>query len=403
MAKKIFVPRAKVVQGQRWLIDYLVHDPETGKETRHRNEFGLNDVPVDIRHEVAKCLIKCVEKVLRDIYRPASGSTQPAPERKPKGITISEGVEIALKLKTSGPRENTHKNYRTVAKLLSEWLISQKRESMQLSDFSKRYARAFLDWYTTRKPLRGVTINGRVAHLVAMWNELIDREHCAENPWAGIKKRREEEKKRRPFSPEERRVVAAEIESRDYWLFRGLLLQYFCYIRPEELRRIRFRAFDLGAGLVKVESFEAKKWKTRLATIPRSVLHYFTDNVFNQYPANYFVFGMTGDRRTGYQLEPSLKAASKSVAYRRHQKILRELKSAGRLQNIFGLTWYSWKDTGITEHARRTSPLATRDQAGHQDFDMTLIYYQKGQINTEYAALPNDLFYPEKSAESKSV
>lgn len=101
---------------------------------------------------------------------------------------------------------------------------------------------------------------------------------------------------------------------------------------------------------------------------------------------------MTGSRRDGYQLRPATKPASKSVAYRRHQKILKELKASGVLSNIEGLTWYSWKDTGITEHARKTSPLATRDQAGHEDFDMTLTYYQREQVNTEYQAMENDLF-----------
>lgn len=388
MAKKFFVPRANIVKGERWLIDYLVIDPETGKQSRHRNEFGLNDVPLPIREEVANCLIKCVEKVLRGVARIPIGAP---PVQAEPAMTLHDAVEFSLKLKMSGPRENTHKNYKSIGRYLVEWMTTRSYTRMLVTEFGKRHARAFMDWYITRKPLRGVTINNRVTHLRALWYELINREICPENPWTSIKPVREEEKKRRPFNPEERRVVAAEVERRDYWLFRGLLLQYYCYIRPEELRRLKFRAFDLGRGVVKVESFEAKKWKARWATIPRSVLHYFVDGRFDRVPANYFVFGMTGTRGL-YRLGPASKAASKSVAYRRHQKILKELKAAGRLSNIDGLTWYSWKDTGITEHARKTSPLATRDQAGHEDFDMTLTYYHQEQVNAEYQKLGNDLF-----------
>lgn len=389
MAKKIFVPKANIVKGERWLIDYLVIDPETGKQSRHRNEFGLNDVPLPIREDVAKCLIKCVEKVLRGVARAPIGAAVAPTEPE---MTVLDAAEFACKIKTSGPRENTHKNYRSIHGFLVEWLTARSYTRMPISEFSRRHARAFIDWYMTRKTLRGVTINNRVTHLRAMWYELINREICRVNPWTAIKPVREEEKKRRPFNPEERRLVAAEAERRDYWLFRGLLLQYYCYLRPEELRRLKLRAFDLGKGLVKVESFEAKVWKTRWATIPRSVLHYFQDGIFDRVPANYFIFGMTGSRREGYRLQPALKAASKSVAYRRHQKILKELKAKGLLSNIEGLTWYSWKDTGITEHARKTSPLATRDQAGHEDFDMTLTYYQREQVNAEYLAMDNDLF-----------
>lgn len=388
MAKKIFVPRAHVVKGERWQIDYLVHDPDTGRESRHRNEFGLNDVPVEIREHVANCLIRCVEKVLRGIHRPTSTTIG----AKESAMPLAEAVEFALKIKTTGPRENTHKGYKSVCRYLLHWIDARSYTRMPVDEFGKRQARAFFDWYTTRKPLRGVTINNRLTHLRALWSELVDRDICRENPWKSIKPAREEEKKRRAFSPEERRMVAAEIERLDYWLFRGVLLQYYCYIRPEELRRLKFRAFDFARGLVKVESFEAKKWKTRWATIPRSVLPYFLDGRFETYAANLFVFGMAGSRQEGCRLEPGNRAASKSVAYRRHKRILEQLKSAGKLTTLDGLTWYSWKDTGISEHARKTSPLATRDQAGHGDFDMTLRYYEAEKVNSEYSGLDDDLF-----------
>lgn len=399
MAKKIFVPRAHIVKGLRWRIDYTTLDPATGIERRHRNEFGLNAVPLNIRDQVAECLLKCVEKVLRGI------ATEPAPVASigAESMPTAEAVEFALKIKTAGPRENTHKNYRTIARYLLEWLQARSYARLPVAEFGKRQARAFFDWYVTRKPLRGVTVNNRLTHLRALWSELVDRDFCAENPWKHIRPVRQEEKLRRPFTPAERVVVAREVERADYWLFRGLLLQYYCYIRPEELRRLKFRAFDFARCLVKIESFEAKKWKTRWATIPRSVMPYFLDGIFEKFPANYYVFGVAGTHADGYRLAPGTVPASKSVAYRRHKKILQSLKAAGRIQSLEGLTWYSWKDTGISAHAPQTSPLATRDQAGHQDFDMTLTYYQQEQINAEYSGLENDLFQPEKSASSNSV
>lgn len=63
----------------------------------------------------------------------------------------------------------------------------------------------------------------------------------------------------------------------------------------------------------------------------------------------------------------------------------------GDLKNIEGLTWYSWKDSGISEHTRKTSPLATKDQAGHADLSITSVYYHPDKTNLEYKALPNDL------------
>lgn len=78
--------------------------------------------------------------------------------------------------------------------------------------------------------------------------------------------------------------------------------------------------------------------------------------------------------------------------YKRHRNILERLQSDGRLHSLDGLTWYSWKDTGISLHSRRTSILSTKDQAVHTSTNMTLIYYQSEETNAEYLKLENDLF-----------
>lgn len=391
MAKKIFVPRVSIRKGERWAVDYEVFDPNTGEKARHRNEFGLNDVPEQFREYVADCLVNCVEKVLRTIVKPAPVAPVANEIATQEQTGIMEAVALAVQVKCSGSRTNTHKNYLSIGKFLATWLALRSYNRMPAGEFSKRHARAFFDWYMTRKKLRGITLNNRITHLRALWYVLIDREICTTNPWLSIRPFREEEKYRRAFTPEERRIVAAEVMATDYWLFRALLLQYYCFIRPEELRRMKFRAFDFARGVVKVDSTEAKKWKTRWATIPRSVMPYFLDGVFDQQPANFHVFGIRGNRSRGYSLGASPNPASKSVAYRMHKRIIDRLRASGKLADTFGLTWYSWKDTGITDHTGKTSPLSTRDQAGHEHFDQTLAYYQQASVNQEYAGLKNDL------------
>lgn len=53
---------------------------------------------------------------------------------------------------------------------------------------------------------------------------------------------------------------------------------------------------------------------------------------------------------------------------------------------------FDWKDTGISLHTRKTSPVATKDQAGHTDLSITSVYYHIEEMNVEYRALENDLF-----------
>jgi integrase len=211
-----------------------------------------------------------------------------------------------------------------------------------------------------------------------------------ENVFQWVKPAREEEKTRRAFTDDEKRAVAAEIEKTDYWMFRGVLLQYFCYIRPIELTRLRFRDFDLGAGTVTVEVHKGKAHK-RFATIPASIMHYFVDGKFDAYPGNHFVFWACENRKGPIRRFAVHRGVLRKQAVQTAPKSFERLRDRGDIRDIEGLTWYSWKDTGISRNANETSPLSTRDQAGHSSFDMTLKYYRAPRVIPEYKDLPNDL------------
>jgi hypothetical protein len=81
-----------------------------------------------------------------------------------------------------------------------------------------------------------------------------------------------------------------------------------------------------------------------------------------------------------------------TIIIERHAKVLEKLRGSGELGNIAGLTWYSWKDTGISLHVHKTSLIGTRDQAGHGEVAQTITYYHSDQVNSEYKTLKHDLY-----------
>lgn len=159
-----------------------------------------------------------------------------------------------------------------------------------------------------------------------------------------------------------------------------------------ELTRLRFRDFDLGTGIVTVREEAHKGWRTVRKTIPASVMHYFRDGIFEKQPGNWFVFGRAGESNR-QRMAPAPVAIDEERMYKRHAKVLARLKKEGKLPgDIAGLTWYSWKDTGISLHTGKTSPVATKDQAGHTNLSVTSLYYHSPEQNDEYRGLENDLF-----------
>ena len=387
MAKKIYA-HAKLVKGaNRWYIDYASIDVATSGTIRHRKDFDLNDIEdLNIRQTVADIL-------LRNLHTFAGESAKPeAPAPANPGETVEAAVKMALAEKMKSPRKNTHKGYKSISKSFLAWADRLHYAQMPVRDFARKHAKAYFAWLCGSRPYRACTLNNYLMHLGGMWTEIQKDELTDVNPWHKITPIRKQEKLRRAFTAEERKVVATEIERTDYWLFRGVLLQFFCYVRPVELCRLKFKDFNLAKGTVTVTEYEAKKWKRCVKTIPKEVLTYFVDGRFDQYPANWLMYSRVPTGHGWDTVEPGTVAVRDDVMYKRHKKLLHRLKDGGQLRDITGLTWYSWKDTGISLHAHKTTPLATRDQAGHSDFDMTLTYYHQEEVNAEYRALENDLF-----------
>lgn len=140
-----------------------------------------------------------------------------------------------------------------------------------------------------------------------------------------------------------------------------------------------------------VQSGNAKKWKKRICTIPASVLPFFRDGRFDKYPGNYYVLGKKDLGGGNYRLEPCTVAIGDDRMYKRHQALLKSLQEQGLLGDVTGLTYYSWKDTGITRHAKQTTVTATKEQAGHTNLAVTSVYYHSDSFNPEYHSLENDL------------
>lgn len=171
-----------------------------------------------------------------------------------------------------------------------------------------------------------------------------------------------------------------------YWLYRAMLLLYYCGIRRNEMCRLRFGDFDFKTGLIFLSEADTKNYKDRSPTIPKVILDAFTDGIFDKYPKKCYVFGKEWKPNPSEQLNPN--RISKT-----HRRMLDQLVEAGTLnaEDIAGLDFYAWKDTAISTHIHITSPISTRDQVGHATLEQTLVYYHAKKINQEYRDLPDTL------------
>lgn len=380
--------KATVSKKNRWRIDLKINFGEI--EERQRKEFGLNEIEdIHVRTLVADRICDFLENFDFTKMIPTTTSIAAGVEVVP---TIAEKLAEILQSKLSYDRANTRKTYQTAINKLLAWCEKNKLSKLPWNKFGPAEAKKYIA-HLRSTGVAARTMNNNLTLIRTVFTEMAEGDQTVINPFSLQKRERIMGKNRRIFTDQERRIVADYIEKHDYWLFRGILLQYFCYVRPVELSRLKFKAFDLAKGIVVIRAYESKVWKERVVTIPDSIMPYFRDGIFDKQPGGYYLFGKVGNGsgRNADKMAPSTTAARVDRPYKKHRFYLEKLAQSGSLKNIEGLTWYSWKDTGITRHVEHTTPMATRDQAGHSKFDMTLVYYKQREVNKEYHALLDDL------------
>ncbi|MCB0522408.1 MAG: phage integrase SAM-like domain-containing protein, partial [Saprospiraceae bacterium] len=384
----------------RWRISFYQTNPETGIRERFRPTFELNRrriVKSGKREELANSYIQKVNEQLPkgfpflvDLDGHPTGQRIGKAKDKQNGLLhtpVVEALDVAQGIKCDTDRYETIKTYRSTVGLLKKFLVDQKLDGMRIGDFDHQLAQLYLDDSAKRK-IGNVTYNNIIRNCRAVFTCLVDRGYLPENPFKKIKGRRKTSKKRTRFCPEDRNLVAAFIRENHPWFYMGVLLQYYCLVRPVEICRLQFKHFDLVNGIIRMPCEITKSWKEGFPTIPHSILHYFNARPFKECPGSWFLFSE--------DMEPGIAVSNESYRRKRmtlfHKNILDELDKAGRLKDREGLSWYSWSDTGIDDRRREGFNLFDlKELKRHESVTTTEMYFHHDVINKAVQKVPNVL------------
>lgn len=365
-----YIPPRLVKAAQGWYVVY--YHEVAGMWCRERKTFNLNRIR-DKRRRLERAR-EIVEQLDGALSARSGGAAVATAELNVLGSTpLVEAIDFAVGIICQSPKYETRKSFRMIGKLLAGFLEKKKWTGLTVSQFDSKCARAFMDDAAGRG-ISNTTFNNYRGFATIVFNKLVNRDYIAVNPFHKIEKLEAEEKRRRAFMPEEARVVLAEIYSTDYWLFVLVLLHRLTLLRRTECYRLRFSNFNLKEGYVFLPKTATKNRKQGVVTIPDALRHFLEDERFARQPGNYLLFGANG-------LPNASKNAGDSTFKERHRQVLLRLKKEKRLDDITGLSLYSWKDTGMTEFAKILRPVELRDHARHASIDQSLAYYHAEKVN----------------------
>lgn len=254
--------------------------------------------------------------------------------------------------------------------------------------FTRVHAMEFLKWYEDTG-VCAVSRNNRLAQMRGVFADMLEADVIKSNPFSGIRKLKESPTKKRCLTDDERETISKYLYETHYWLFIAFLLEYYCFIRPKELRFLRFSDFDLIQGNVTIRGEISKNHRNRnmWVTIPEMAMPFFRDERFKNNNINHFVFGQK------FQPHPTVKVSPNAMrqAFAGAWKKLQEL---GKIGSMDGVTWYRVKDTGITDMAndKEVSIFETSKQARHKSTEMTMKYYHPEKINKTVKKYGKKLF-----------
>ena len=391
MPKKIlptWEPARLVEGGSRWYI--LFYADVGGKRERFRITFNLNRINnIDHRRQRGQELAGKLTWWISQGKSPYAFDERKVPaleiidQPEKYNTRLMDALELARKLKTQSDREDTNRTYDSICNLLARWMEKEGISNMRVGDLRREHAAAYLDHCVIDRKVGFQTYNNNLRDARVIFNCLVDRGYLSENPFNGFPYKKVVGKKRRNFSPEEARIVAAAVYEKDRLLFYALILQYACLIRPGELRRLQYDNIDLAGGVIRIRASQGKNKRPASISIPRAFLHFFENSDW-QRPAHWYPFGK------GWQPSPDGPCGERTM-YNKQRNILARLHKKGLLDNVDGLSWYSWKDSGITNIIEQMGLEPARRQARHRHESTTRKYEHEKPENSKILNFENDL------------
>lgn len=234
---------------------------------------------------------------------------------------------------------------------------------LYMYQFNQTYISDFLDYILIDRDTSARTRNNYRVWLSSFCNWLIEKQYMEINPIEKIKSLAEEQKKRTALSPADLTRLKKHLNETNRFFLLVCQMEYYTFIRPDELSNIKLRDINIKEQKVFVSSVISKNRKDGMVGLNDEVIKLMIDLHIFDNNSNHYLFG-------GSDFKPS----GKKVNSRIFRNYFNKVRTALRFPDTY--QFYSLKDSGIRDLANAEGIVIARDQARHADISTTNKYLQ---------------------------
>lgn len=362
--KKYLIPYSypKLHTGKRWFVDFTCYDPVT--QTMRRKKYHLDSIKkISDRRQRAAEMIAVLLVRLKSGWTPwASRVSSRLAENVPYILQHYLTYITALNQRKI-MKDKTFTDYTSRLKMLVSYNEHLHEPIAYAYQFDRAFFSDFLDYILLDREASARTRNNYRTWLSAFCSWLIEKKYIEKNPIEEIKVLREEPKKRSALSANDLHRMRDYLKEKDPYYLLACMMEYYTFIRPDELTGIRIKDIHVKEQKIFVSSQISKNRRDGMVGLNKKIIYIMIDLGVLSLPCSWYLFGKN--------FRPSSEKADSRIFRDRFVKLRKVLRWPDTYQ------FYSLKDSGIRDLANAEGIVVARDQARHSDITTTNRYLKQ--------------------------
>lgn len=358
----------KLHRGKVWYVDFFAFDPVVGKMHRKKYMLGRYKSKKE-RDTVASILIHNLVEKLQAGWNPFVNAEKTR-QYTDFSVVLSRYKGYIQKLRDNGSmKKKTFNDYSSRLKIFEVFLKETGTDIKYVYQFNEQLIIDFLDYIIYDKEASARTRNNYRTWLSTVGTWLKERMYIDKNPVENIHQMREDVKFRDPLTANDLYHLKNYLKKENPAFYLACMMEYYCFIRPDELRYIKIGDISIKDQTVYVHSEFAKNRKGQMVALNDRVLKLMIEQKVFSHPSQDYLFG--------HDMVPG----SQQIYVNQFRVVWNKVRK--KLSFPMSYQFYSLKDSGIRDLANAEGIVAARDQARHTDISVTNKYLKRQNVVNE--------------------